>query len=119
MCGICGFYLKDGAGSQELLDRMNNTLYRRGPDGAGSHYSGRVGLAMRRLAIIDIAGGQQPIFNEDKTIISVYNGEIYNFQELRAKLIKQGHNFRAFASGREPGPDSLPGQRAPCADRAK
>ncbi|MEX2143241.1 MAG: asparagine synthase (glutamine-hydrolyzing) [Anaerolineales bacterium] len=95
MCGVCGMVdsaqqLPDGA----RLRRMNRAIQHRGPDGEGYYEQGGVGLAMRRLAIIDVAGGDQPIFNEDKSIAIVYNGECYNYQELRAGLDKKNHSFR-------------------------
>ncbi|AMN47450.1 asparagine synthase [Steroidobacter denitrificans] len=93
MCGICGF-LGVGAGfNEEMLHRMNARIVRRGPDGAGHYFDSRVGLAMRRLAIIDLGGGQQPIFNEDKSACVVFNGEIYNYREVRRQLQAKGHRF--------------------------
>lgn len=95
MCGICG--IVDSAGRQvdgAALRRMNTAILHRGPDGDGYFEHGGVGLAMRRLAIIDVAGGDQPIFNEDKSIAIVYNGECYNYQELRERLDKKDHQFR-------------------------
>jgi asparagine synthase (glutamine-hydrolysing) len=98
MCGICGFVsLKGGAGglaSESLLLEMNSRIERRGPDGAGHYFDGEVGLAMRRLAIIDLQGGQQPIFNEDRSVCVVFNGEIYNYRRLRAELAANGHRFQ-------------------------
>lgn len=73
---------------------MNDAIHHRGPDSAGCYVAGPVGLAMRRLAIIDLAGGDQPLTNEDGTIQLVFNGEIYNFRQLRDELIGQGHCFR-------------------------
>src|SRR5512135_3058963 len=95
MCGICGFLVSEAVHlpDPDLLVRMNATLVHRGPDSDGFYSDGRVGLAMRRLAIIDVAGGDQPIANEDGSIVVVYNGEIYNYQELRAELEKYGHRF--------------------------
>src|SRR5690349_5449627 len=97
MCGITGVAgsLKTAVG-RDVLERMNNALCHRGPDGAGVLWSdtGEVGLAMRRLAIIDVEGGDQPIYNEDGTICVFNNGEIYNFRELRADLEARGHTFR-------------------------
>ena len=75
------------------LAEMNATLIHRGPDGFGSHVNGRVGLAMRRLAIIDPEHGDQPISNETGSVVVVQNGEIYNYRELRAELLAQGHAF--------------------------
>ncbi len=95
MCGICGVYNFDGGTPpQELLRTMNATIVHRGPDDEGYHFGGSVGLAMRRLSIIDLSTGHQPIANEDESIWIVYNGEIYNFPELRADLEKRGHHFR-------------------------
>ena len=92
MCGISGV-----AGSLAYdwahLQRMNAALVHRGPDGEGSHWDDGIGLAMRRLAIIDVEGGDQPIYNEDGTVCVVYNGEIYNFLELRPELEARGHRF--------------------------
>ena len=99
MCGIAGFI---GQGDEAILRRMTDSLKRRGPDdqgffakdGAGhgpEPYS--VGLGHRRLSIIDVSGGGQPIYNEDKTIVVVFNGEIYNFQKLREELSSLGHKF--------------------------
>jgi len=96
MCGICGYLARDRARPVDrvLLERMNATLRHRGPDDAGYYVEGNVGLAMRRLAIIDVATGQQPIANEAGDVIVVFNGEIYNFRELRAELEKFGHCFK-------------------------
>ncbi len=77
-----------------LLDRMNGTLTHRGPDDEGSYVSGPVGLAMRRLSIIDLDSGHQPLSNEDGSLWIVFNGEIYNYPELRAELLDRGHCFR-------------------------
>jgi len=93
MCGICGFVSSAGW-PLELLHGMNNVIARRGPDGEGSLLSGGVGLAMRRLAIIDLAGGAQPLYNEDRSVAVVFNGEIYNFQRLREELLAHGHELR-------------------------
>lgn len=96
MCGICGKF--NFASSKpvepDLLRKMCNLMEYRGPDDEGYYISGPVGLGMRRLSIIDVAGGHQPIHNEDKSIWVVCNGEIYNFPELRAKLIQKGHKFK-------------------------
>lgn len=94
MCGICGIVTADGfSADRALLQRMNDRLRHRGPDGEGFFVHENVGLAMRRLAIIDVAGGWQPLFNEDRSIAIVYNGEIYNFQPLMAELETRGHRF--------------------------
>jgi asparagine synthase (glutamine-hydrolysing) len=94
MCGITGFVRNDGKPVDEaLLARMNEAITHRGPDEDGFYVNGPVGMAMRRLAIIDLKGGQQPIHNQDRTAWIVYNGEIYNYLELREKLEKLGHTF--------------------------
>ncbi|MBI5564939.1 MAG: asparagine synthase (glutamine-hydrolyzing) [Chloroflexi bacterium] len=93
MCGICGYFSADAPVERELLERMNSTIVHRGPDCDGFFIDGRVGLAMRRLAIIDVAGGDQPIGNEDGSIQVVYNGEIYNYRALRTELEACGHRF--------------------------
>ncbi|HWS54482.1 MAG TPA: asparagine synthase (glutamine-hydrolyzing) [Pyrinomonadaceae bacterium] len=95
MCGITGFVNLDGrAADGSALARMNAAIRHRGPDEEGSYLAGHVALAMRRLAIIDLAGGQQPIANEDGTAQIVFNGEIYNFRELKGRLEQLGHRFR-------------------------
>src|SRR5436305_3239170 len=94
MCGIAGIVNKDGAPvDRELLTRMNEAIRHRGPDDDGFYFSDGVGLAMRRLSIIDLAHGQQPIHNQDQTAWIVFNGEIYNYRELRAQLESLGHKF--------------------------
>jgi asparagine synthase (glutamine-hydrolysing) len=92
MCGITGVVGSLRTERATLL-RMNDALRHRGPDGEGVFWSDDIGLAMRRLAIIDVAGGDQPIYNEDGTVCTVYNGEIYNFLELRQELEGFGHQF--------------------------
>ncbi len=94
MCGICGFIGEHALMSSETLERMNNTLVRRGPDEGGTYQAAGVGLAMRRLSIIDLEGGRQPISNEDGTVWVVFNGEIYNYRELRTALRQRGHQFK-------------------------
>ncbi|HJY29482.1 MAG TPA: asparagine synthase (glutamine-hydrolyzing) [Pyrinomonadaceae bacterium] len=94
MCGIVGIVRNDGkAIDEQLLSRMCEAIRHRGPDEDGFYINGSVGLAMRRLAIIDLAGGQQPIHNRDRSSWIVFNGEIYNYLELREKLEKLGHTF--------------------------
>jgi len=93
MCGICGFFGDETVTSHDTLERMNNTLIRRGPDESGTFLETGVGLAMRRLSIIDLPGGSQPIHNEDSTVWVVFNGEIYNYRELRITLLQRGHRF--------------------------
>ena len=94
MCGICGILRSDlGPVNRNLLAEMNGALVYRGPDGEGYYYAPGVGLAMRRLAIIDLNTGDQPIANEDETVWIVFNGEIYNFPELRVQMEELGHRF--------------------------
>src|SRR4028119_1299085 len=94
MCGIVGIVNADLRGVEpDVLARMNQAIVHRGPDEDGFYVNENVGMAMRRLAIIDLAGGQQPMHNPSKTAWIVFNGEIYNFQELRADLEKRGHEF--------------------------
>lgn len=96
MCGISGIFDITGerAIDRNLLQRMNDRIGHRGPDGDGMHVEPGVGLAHRRLAIIDVSGGHQPIYNEDESVAVVFNGEIYNFQELTPELERLGHRFR-------------------------
>jgi asparagine synthase (glutamine-hydrolysing) len=95
MCGICGLVSLDGATAPDpaALAAMNETLVHRGPDSDGSVIDGPCGLAMRRLSIIDLAGGDQPIANEDGRIQVIQNGEIYNYRELMEGLRGRGHTF--------------------------
>ena len=95
MCGIAGFF-DSSLSTQEapvLLQRMLDLIVHRGPDGAGTHIRAGLALGMRRLSIIDIEGGSQPIWNEDATVGVVFNGEIYNYVELRHELTALGHQF--------------------------
>jgi asparagine synthase (glutamine-hydrolysing) len=96
MCGICGkiFFEKDKRVDPQLIKIMADSMYHRGPDDEGNYISGNVGLGHRRLSIIDLKGGKQPISNEDGTIWIVFNGEIYNYQELRQTLIQRDHRFK-------------------------
>jgi asparagine synthase (glutamine-hydrolysing) len=96
MCGICGVVHSDPVRpvDRHLLQRMTDSLRHRGPDGEGFHVAAGVGLGMRRLSIIDLETGDQPIRNEDDTVVVVGNGEIYNFEELREELAGAGHRFR-------------------------
>ena len=94
MCGICGIYNKSTRQvDADILRKMNNAMVHRGPDDWGMEIDRFVGIAMRRLSIIDIKGGHQPIHNEDQTIWTVFNGEIYNFRQLRQHLVEKGHKF--------------------------
>lgn len=95
MCGIVGIVsISDTPINSDVVRAMNKKIYRRGPDDEGFYLSKRVCLGMRRLSIIDIAAGHQPIFNEDNSVVIVFNGEIYNHNELRADLKQKGHTFR-------------------------
>ena len=96
MCGICGQYNFRSLHpvNPETLRRMTATLVHRGPDDEGYYLSGPLGLGFRRLSIIDLEGGHQPMFNEDKSIVIVFNGEIYNHRRLRNVLEAKGHTFR-------------------------
>jgi asparagine synthase (glutamine-hydrolysing) len=95
MCGICGAIgFEDRRESESLVRRMNAALIHRGPDGEGVLVARRASFGMRRLSIIDLPGGGQPVWNESETIAVVFNGEIYNFRELRHSLIDAGHQFR-------------------------
>jgi asparagine synthase (glutamine-hydrolysing) len=94
MCGITGIVNRNGHDADAgVLARMCEAIRHRGPDEDGTYLNGGVGLAMRRLAIIDLKGGQQPIHNRDRTAWIVFNGEIYNYLELREQLEKLGHTF--------------------------
>jgi asparagine synthase (glutamine-hydrolysing) len=96
MCGITGIMETTGRGPVDagLLRRMTDSIAHRGPDGSGYHVAPGIGLGHRRLAIIDVAGGHQPLYNEDDTVAITYNGEVYNFQELATELVAKGHRFR-------------------------
>src|SRR6266568_8001668 len=93
MCGICGVAGGDPARGGELVARMCSAMAHRGPDDEGSVHLDGVTLGMRRLSIIDLAGGHQPMHNEDSTVWVVQNGEIYNHLELREQLAAAGHAF--------------------------
>src|SRR5438045_4111175 len=96
MCGIAGFVDPGAPASREraeVLDRMCRVIAHRGPDDQGTDVRDGVALGMRRLSIIDLAGGHQPISSPDGSITVVFNGEIYNFRELRRELEGRGHRF--------------------------
>ena len=93
MCGIVGIFSPDGSKNLAKIHAMNDTLFRRGPDQGGVFESEKLAIGMRRLSIIDLEHGAQPIFNEDKSIVIVFNGEIYNHIELREALISKGHTY--------------------------
>ena len=90
MCGICGY---TGRTDAVTLKKMTDSIVHRGPDEDGFYSDGSINLGIRRLSIIDLSTGQQPTHNEDKNIWTIFNGEIYNFQELRKELIEKGHSF--------------------------
>src|SRR3954469_25079898 len=95
MCGIAGIIRADREYRADAVDvhRMCDAIIHRGPDDEGIHANGQAGIGMRRLSIIDLATGHQPIHNEDRSIWIVFNGEIYNFSELRPALESRGHRF--------------------------
>lgn len=100
MCGICGAGFKgEPPISREDLRRMNELLSHRGPNGDGYMFEGGAWFAQKRLSVIDLPGGGQPIWNEDKTVALVFNGEIYNYLELRAELEGRGHRFASAGDG--------------------
>ena len=95
MCGFCGF---TEVNNRELvIKKMMDCIVHRGPDSAGAHVNGNVTMGFRRLSIIDIEDGSQPMYNEDGTIVLVFNGEIYNYKDLREALIEKGHKFKSNA----------------------
>jgi asparagine synthase (glutamine-hydrolysing) len=101
MCGIAGWISREelGEAERETVGRMNGLLVHRGPDGAGELQQPNLSMAMRRLSIIDLQGGWQPLYNEDSSLALILNGEIYNFIELRRQLQTQGHTFRTKSDG--------------------
>lgn len=96
MCGITGYVAFNGSKTidYEILGKMVNIIFHRGPDESGMDIRGGVAMGMRRLSIIDLSGGSQPIYNEDRTVWTVFNGEIYNFHEVRKQLQSKGHIFK-------------------------
>jgi len=116
VCGIVGAFERDPTARVDpsVIGEMTDVLVRRGPDDRGTMTDGRVGLGMRRLAIIDVGGGQQPISNEDGTLTIVFNGEIFNHEPLQEALRRRGHRFRSRSDTEtilhlfeEEGPDCL------------
>ena len=97
MCGICGVFHSERARqvNRDMLVRMNQQIVHRGPDDDGFLVEENVGLAMRRLSIIDIQTGHQPLSNEDGSVWIVFNGEIYNHLDLRKDLESRGHHYRS------------------------
>ncbi len=96
MCGITGFIDKKQSyeDAEELIDKMCQNIRHRGPDEQGTWVGDGIALGMRRLSIIDLDGGHQPIWNEDRSILIVFNGEIYNYRDLQRTLQRHGHSFR-------------------------
>lgn len=92
MCGIAGIVSLDRPDAA-LVKNMCHVMIHRGPDGAGFYDADNVSLAMRRLAIVDVVGSQQPVYNEAHTVAAIFNGEIYNFQHLREHLLRRGHRL--------------------------
>lgn len=95
MCGIAGIYYRNASlhVAEPCLQGMIDRIVHRGPDDQGLHIDDNVGLAMRRLSIIDLAGGHQPIFSEDGNQVIVFNGEVYNFRDVKPVLEGRGHRF--------------------------
>ncbi|MGI8988828.1 MAG: asparagine synthase (glutamine-hydrolyzing), partial [Bryobacteraceae bacterium] len=93
MCGIAGYFLRDRLAELSVVKTMCDAIRHRGPDDEGFHLDGGCGIGMRRLSIIDLHTGHQPIANEDGSVWVVFNGEIYDYRELRFRLIGQGHRF--------------------------
>src|SRR6266480_3829471 len=96
MCGICGQFnfANNAPVDPEIIRRMADSIAHRGPDDQGYFVSGPIGLGFRRLSIIDLAGGHQPMTDAEETVWVIFNGEIYNFKELRAELEQLGYSFR-------------------------
>ena len=93
MCGIAGF-INDKKDKKKIIKDMTDRIIHRGPDAEGFYIDDNIALGHRRLSIIDLKGGDQPIYNEDKSIVIIFNGEIYNYLELKDELIKKGHKFK-------------------------
>src|SRR5260370_7757916 len=93
MCGIAGYVLRDGLARLDAVRAMCDQIRYRGPDDDGYHVDGPCAIGIRRLSIIDLSTGHQPISNEDRSLWVVFNGEIYDYQALRATLLAQGHRF--------------------------
>jgi asparagine synthase (glutamine-hydrolysing) len=96
MCGICGVYniQSNEPVSQQLIEHMTSQIFHRGPDDSGAYFDGNLGLGFARLSIIDLSGGHQPMSNETGDVWVVFNGEIWNYKELRKQLLEKGHQFR-------------------------
>ena len=92
MCGFVGF-TGEVNNSEKVLEEMMNSIVHRGPDSDGKYVENNIALGFRRLSILDISNGDQPMFNEDKSLVLVFNGEIYNSKELKKELISKNHVF--------------------------
>ena len=92
MCGITGFVNKQD-NKKEIIKKMADKIAHRGPDGEGYYIDEDIALAHRRLAIIDLSTGNQPMYNKDKSLVIVFNGEIYNYLEIKDELKKKGYSF--------------------------
>ena len=92
MCGFVGYINKE-KNKNETIKKMADLIAHRGPDSEGYYCDENIALGFRRLSIIDLKSGSQPIYNEDKTKVIIFNGEIYNFESLREELIEEGHTF--------------------------
>ncbi|MGI9212363.1 MAG: asparagine synthase (glutamine-hydrolyzing), partial [Methylococcaceae bacterium] len=95
MCGLCGIYNPGRNIEEDVLNRMTHIMHHRGPDGYGTWSDTGIGLGHRRLSIIDAKGGQQPWLSDDRSIVLVYNGELYNYPELKNRLVNYGHVFHS------------------------
>src|SRR6185369_13307829 len=97
MCGICGYFgsFDTPEAQYTVLRQMTSALIHRGPDDEGFLFQPGIGFGFRRLSFLDLAGGSQPLYNEDRTLALVCNGEIYNYRELKRDLIARGHQFRS------------------------
>ena len=95
MCGICGWFDTKGVrdADRTIVKAMNDAIAHRGPDGDGFYFAPGLGFGHRRLAVIDLVTGDQPMFNADASSCLIFNGEIFNFRELRAELEAKGHHF--------------------------
>ena len=93
MCGITGYIKNNNNYNKEVLSKMMDRIKHRGPDGYGKYEDNYISLGHVRLSIIDLTNGNQPMFNEDNNIITIFNGEIYNYVELKSELIKKKHIF--------------------------
>ena len=98
MCGFAGYYGAGDFNREEVIDQMGERIAHRGPDSKGSFVDDYVALGFRRLSIIDLEGGSQPIHSADGKHVIIFNGEIYNYQEIRKELIEK-HGYRSYSSG--------------------